>query len=122
MAGRQKTATELLRERGAFKRHPERKRVEPKPVSTFPKKPPDYLTPLEAEVWTDIVKRCPLGVLTDADVYAVEMAAALLVQFRADRAGFGSARLNALRGALAALALSPSDRARIGIKPKAKDV
>ena len=51
--------------------------------------------------------------LTDVDVFVVEMAAVLLAEFRGG--GMKAAMLTQLRILLGSLGLSPSDRARLSV-------
>lgn len=117
---RPRTPTNLLDARGAFKRHPERRR-EGEPVVTDPLgAPPDDLAPEELRWWNEIVARTPLGVLTAADYLSVLLAAKLMAEAMADFAAINPAKLGRLQSLLGTFGMTPSDRAKLSI-PKAKE-
>ena len=61
----------------------------------------------------------PSGVLTGADRIILEVAACLLAEFRECPAAFQGQKYTHLRGALASMGMSPSDRQKLGTeKPK----
>jgi len=119
--GRPRTATSILDARGAFKTHPERKRVEPE-AKNFPVDPPETLNELEKKHWHEIVEKIPAGILKDADVFSVEIMVKLFTEFRLDFEGMSVGRLTRLSAELGKFGLSPSDRAKLSIdKPKEND-
>ncbi|WP_185749583.1 hypothetical protein [Stutzerimonas xanthomarina] len=116
---RPRTPTNLLDARGSFRKHPERKRVDPDtagPLSAAP----DHLTEQALECWQDIVASAPHGVITDSDRIALELAANLLAQFRTDPGEFKSMRLVRLEVLLGKFGMTPADRSRVSIAPRAK--
>ena len=117
---RPKTATKILELRGAFKANPQRKpESEPVPNAPFDVSPPKHLTAFQRKTWREIVKRVPAGVLHDADIFQVEMAACLLAEFRESQGGIDTARITRLEAVLGKLGLNPSARAGMSIeKPK----
>jgi hypothetical protein len=112
--------TNVLEIAGAFRKDPQRRRVDPptrKPIGRPPK--PDFLTFEQA--WRYLVKCAPRDVLRDdRDRLWVEVAAHLLVQFRADPAAMHSAKLSRLVAMLAALGMSPADASRVTATAPAK--
>lgn len=117
---RPRTPTNLLDARGAFKRHPERRR-DGEPVVNDPiGAPPAGLDPEELRWWKEIVARAPLGVLTAADYMPVLLAAKLMAEAMADFPGFNPAKLGRLQSLLGTFGMTPSDRAKLSI-PKAKE-
>ena len=108
--------------RGAFKEHPERARhSEPEPTAPFPADPPEYLqlTEKQAEVWREVVKIAPPGVLFESDIHSVEVFCALMAEFRLNRVEFPAAKYGQLRSCRAELGFGPSNRASLSIeKPK----
>ncbi len=120
--GRPKTATNILQRTGAFKANPARKRPkEPKGKGHFPKAAPKHLSADEKAMWRDIVKRVPDGLLTNSDVYVVEMCAVLMVQLRQEGPKeMGSSLMTRLSSELKQLGLSPSARASLQIEPDKK--
>lgn len=105
--------TNVLELTGAFKRNPNRARVDPpthKPIGKPPKLGPITFQ----QAWRTIVASAPPGVLRDdRDRIWVEVAAHLLVQFRADPAAMPPQKLARLTSCLSALGLSPADASRV---------
>ena len=116
---RPRTATNILEAKGAFKKNPSRKRVEPKSADDFPARAPSHLNPLQVKWWHRIKKMVPEGVLQGSDVLAVELAAVLWAEFVKDPTGMANGRISQMSGALGRLGLSPADRAKLAVeKPK----
>ena len=116
---RPRTATQLLELRGAFKKDPQRLRVDPEPTGTLRKKPPANLTTDQKQAWQRIARIAPAGVLQNSDEIMIELASVLLAEFQADPGMMPTARLLRLETQLGKLGLSPSDRARVGVvKPE----
>ena len=113
---RPRTATAILEARGAFKKDPQRARVDPEPTGGLRKLPPANLTADQKKAWNRIVKVAPAGVLMNSDEIMLELAACLLAEFQADPGGMQTARLLRLETQLGKFGLSPSDRARIGVE------
>ena len=84
MAGRPRTPTNVLKLRGADKKHPERmKDRKNEPVNTHPiGDPPGHLNKTEKAAWHELVDKSCEGVFGKADSFAVEIAAQLLVKLR----------------------------------------
>jgi phage terminase small subunit len=118
---RPRTATAILEARGAFKKDPQRKRVDPKPSGELCATPPVHLTPEQQRAWRRIVDTAPAGVLMNSDEIMLEMAACLLAEFQTDPNGMLTARITRLEVQLGKFGLSPSDRARIGVSPEDDD-
>lgn len=120
---RPRTPTNVLELRGAFKRHPERKRdEEPKPSQAIGECP-DRLDAGERAAWDEIVATCCPGVLTNADRLAVELAARLLAELWDTGREFSVARMTRLHSILGSLGMTPSDRSKVHItqpKPKSR--
>ena len=119
---RPRTATNILERTGAFKQSPGRKRPkEPKGKGAFPKSAPRHLNADQRVMWRDIVKRVPDGLLTNSDVYVVEMCAILMVELRAiGPVEMGSSLMTRLSSELKQLGLSPAARASLQIEPDKK--
>ena len=76
----------------------------------------------ERKAYKQIVKQCHEGVLSDADSIAVEIAAALLAEFRRDRRSFPANKLGRLEALLSRFGMTPSDRQKVcAVKKGAKD-
>lgn len=107
--GRPRTPTLKLEQRGAFDKHPERKRArskEPKVADPLGDPPPE-LNVLEVTIWQEI--QATGFWLTIADRLQVEIAVRALGRFRAGDLKAG----NLAQGALAKLGFNPTDRSRI---------
>lgn len=116
--GRPRTPTSVLDARGAFKKHPERKRAG-EPVVTDPiGAPPDRLNKLQVRAWHEVVARAPLGVLTAADFHAVEQLCVLLAESWEQGGDFPIMKRNSINKMLGQLGMTPSDRARLSIAPQ----
>lgn len=117
---RPRTASSILDARGAFKKHPERKREsEPEVHEPLPEDPPDYMTEDQAECWRHLKSIAPAGVLTAADAGALEMTACLYAEFRRGPDDMPTARLTRLSSELHKLGMNPSGRAGLTV-PKQK--
>ena len=110
MANRKATA--VIEAAGGFKKNPQRKRTDP-PCSNEVGLPPDYFSEYERAVWQELMSTSPKGILKISDRTALEVASALLADFRLDRTSFSPARLTALQKALASLGRTPVDRSRL---------
>ena len=114
---RPRTPTNVLELRGAFKRHPERKRPdEPKPTRAIGECP-DRLDDGERAAWDEIVSTCCPGVLTNADRLAVEIAARLLAESWEAGREFDDVRRRQLSVLLGQFGMNPSDRTKLRVEP-----
>jgi phage terminase small subunit len=110
--GRPRTATEILRTRGYFKKTPQRARPnEPKPAGAFKKRAPPWLTAAQRKEWRKILSIAPPGVLGNSDELLVGICACLLAEFHKDPEAMTTARITRLTAELSKLGLSPSARA-----------
>ncbi len=114
---RPRTPTNVLELRGAFKRHPERKRSEetksPYPIGECPSR----LDEGERAAWDEIVSTCCPGVLTHSDRLAVEIAARLLAESWEAGREFDDVRRRQLYTLLGQFGMNPSDRSKIRVEP-----
>ena len=115
---RPKTPTKLLDARGAFKKHPERKREGEPEVKEPVGAVPDYFSEEQRAAWQQIVEQAPMGVLTQADTVAIEGAACLLAEMRADPAGFAAGKWGRLEAFLGQFGMTPAKRAALNIAPQ----
>jgi len=101
---------------GAWRKDPQRRRIEPTvsgPIGSPPKQ-----TPLDfPAAWRNLVKCAPAGILAERDRVWLEVAAHLLVQFRANPAEMHPAKLSRLTACLSALGLSPAYASRVSFAP-----
>lgn len=105
---------------GAFKHDPARRRADP-PTHKAIGRPPKPNSLTFEQAWKYIVKCAPRDVLRDdRDRLWIEVAAHLLVQFRAEPAAMHPAKLSRLVAMLAALGMSPADASRVAAAPPAK--
>jgi phage terminase small subunit len=110
-----KKPTAVLQLTGAYKTHPERKRIDPETSSLGD--PPSHLTECEKNAWEELVKSSPLEVLRGSDAQMLEICACLLADFRANRTTITPAKIAQLTRSLSTLGRTPIDRARLGIIP-----
>lgn len=115
--------TVLLEAQGAFKKNPNRRRDnEPTPRGKFPKSPPKLyeLSIHEKKCWRHLVSIVPPGVLRDADIATVLLAAKLMSRIILNT--FHPSELTRYSVEIGKLGLSPSDRARLTVdKNKANE-
>ena len=117
--GRPRIPTKVLEMRGAFKKNPQRKRTDPKsrgPIGRAPK----HLSDGEQDIWREVVRIAPAGVLTRADRIALEEMCSLIHERRTNLAGMTGAKRNLLRSYMAVFGMTPADRSRINIPPPKK--
>jgi hypothetical protein len=116
---RPRTPTAKLELRGAFKKHPERRRPqEPKDARPLGD-PPERLPAKVRPFWDEIVEMVTGGILTYRDRWAVELAARLMA--KAVSGSVSSSELSTLRSLLAAIGMTPADRSKLSVpveKPK----
>lgn len=111
-----RTPSAVLEARGAFDKDPGRRR-EDFDAGAFDPAPPKYFKPKQKEVWNEIVSVLPPSVLQATDRMAVELAARLIAQFRAQPdEEVTSAQVAQIRTALAVLGMTPADRSRVSAK------
>lgn len=115
---RPRTPTNVLDARGAFKKHPERARTDAATAGPLGKAP-SHIAGEVLKAWKEIEKSAPLQVLTESDRLALEVAANLLAQFRADPVEFPAAKLVRLEAMLGKFGMTPADRAKVGGKKEA---
>lgn len=117
--GRPRTPTKLLDARGAFKKDPQRRRDGEPQVKNPLGAPPEHLTEDEVKCWQEIAGKAPVGVLTEADGLAVEMASQLLARMRRSFDDMTAQDRKHLDVLLGRFGMNPSDRAKLSIeKPK----
>jgi len=107
--------TNILKLRGADKKNPGRMKKrgrEPKPNGPLGS-PPKHLTAEQKICWRELVRITPLGIFSDCDAWAVEIASVLMAEFREDTASFNAARLARLDSLLGRFGIVPADRSRV---------
>jgi len=117
---RQRTPTRKLNLLGSFNKHPERARPDDVFTGAFPADPPERLSDEIKATWREVVAVSHHGVLQAADVFIVEVCAALLAEHRRVPFNMMSARLTQLRVSLGALGLTPADRSRLSVPKTAR--
>jgi hypothetical protein len=114
---RNRTATSVLKQRGAFEKNPQRGRdreFEPIPKAILGN-PHKCLTELQVECWRELVAMAPDGVLMDSDAWAVEIASRVMAKLRQD-GELPSTQWAILISALAKMGLTPADRSKVMIQ------
>lgn len=115
---RPRTATNVLRLRGAYKNHPERARKKEPTANPLADGPPDHLSDVEKKMWHEIVRIAPHGVLMASDALLIESLSVLWVVYREEKADIQPGLLARLDIQMGRLGLSPSDRAKLQVEPK----
>lgn len=114
MAG-PRTPTAVLEFKGAFKKHPERRRKgEPQPKTPIGQ-PPKHMTVEAKKAWREIVKQCHPGVLTGMDRLTLEVIAGGIAKLRGNPKAPASER-KTIVDLLGKFGMNPADRTRISIK------
>ncbi|SRR5581483_6626835 len=111
---RPRTPTRILELKGAFRKHPERRRPgEPKPTGPIGD-PPEHLSDAEKALWYEIVGNLPSGVAANCDRLAMEIMAKLMLRFRAEE-DCPLAVVERLDRLLDRFGMNPSGRARLNL-------
>lgn len=112
MAGRPRTPTQTLKDKGSLAKNPDRARErEDEPEAEELGDPPKYLSKKEKDIWAELVAKHPPGVLTKMDEFTVETAVALIAEMREKRTAFN--KHNQLLAALGRLGMTPTDRSKV---------
>lgn len=106
-----KSAAEAERT-GAWKKHPERRRTEPKPSGALGE-PPAWLTEPERDAWNELVGEAHKDVLTAGDRTILALAAEMLADFKVNRVNWTAAQRAQLRYVLGELGLTPAARSKV---------
>lgn len=116
---RPRTPSTVLEARDAFRKHPERSREDIAGVGEIGS-PPAYLTPLQAQVWEEIVFVAPPGVFTATDRLSLEAICRLAAFMRETGS---TAQAAELRQWLGQYGFTAAARAKISApaKPKASE-
>jgi hypothetical protein len=105
---------EIAEIKGATRQNPQRYRKEVPAVEQPLGKAPERLNAEEKATWFELSSLAPTGVLRGSDRVMLEVAAVLLVKWRADPDDFPSSKMTHLIGILARLGMSPADRQKLG--------
>jgi phage terminase small subunit len=114
MAGRPRLPSNVLELRGAFKKHPERRRRDAQGTGEFKTEPPAHLPAGAVPAWNYLVTRLPKIALTSSDEIAVEIAARLLAQYWLTS---DIDTMKELRQWLGKLGMTPADRTKMPSAP-----
>lgn len=117
MSGRPRTPAKILELKGAFKKDPQRRRVDAEGAGPFTGEPPTHLPQDAVRAWRYLVERLPKAALSSSDDVAVEVTARLLTQFWAGNI----AVVTEMRQWLGKLGMTPVDRAKIPGAPPQTD-
>ena len=117
--GRTPVPTEILDSRGAFLKHPERRRPN-EPYETRPLgSPPKHLSDEAKKLWKEIAHNLPPGVGKVSDRHAFEMLVRLMAKERAD--SINNNERGQLIKLLGSFGMTPADRSKISIDSTALD-
>ncbi len=127
---RPRTPTAVLESRGAFVKHPERKRQregEPEPSGPM-SQPPSHLSAAEKKVWNELAGKLAPGVAGNSDETAFEVLVCLVANYRKrNRLGLPCVvgELSAMNQLFGRFAMTPVDRGKVkvdvGKKPPKAD-
>ena len=106
---RPRTPAKILELRGAFKRNPNRRRIDAEGAGPFSCEPPAHLAQINLPAWRYLVERLPKVALSSSDEIAVEVSAVLLAQLWAGNTSIAAE----LRQWLGKLGMTPVDRSKI---------
>jgi phage terminase small subunit len=112
------TPLAILEARGAFIKHPERRRAranEPKPSGELGNAP-SYFTKDERKIWKELKEMCLPGVLANSDRWAVETACTLMAKQR--KREIKTQEVQLLLSLLGKLGMTPADRAKVTAVPQ----
>ena len=111
--------TKVLQLSGAFRKNPNRARIDPDTEAL--KAPPKHLSDSQRQIWADIVRAAPKGVITEADRFSLEILCTLVDQFRTKPADMLAAKLVRLDVLLGKFGLTPSDRSKVAAPARKTD-
>jgi phage terminase small subunit len=117
MARRRKTAVELENS-GAFRKNPQRRRVDPEPKGEIGE-PPKWLDQLERSIWRELVANSIPGCLKDSDRSQFETLCKLKAIERKEGIGGNRGLSGSLLGQMNTLAakfgMTPADRTKLAV-------
>jgi phage terminase small subunit len=109
--------TAILDASGAFRKNPDRRRVDPATTGDLGP-PPRYFDKTQKKIWKELAEMAPVNVLANADRWCCELACVLMGQLRAG--SLSVAQGAQLVSLLSRLGLTPADRSRVGVAPGPK--
>ncbi len=115
---RPRTPTKILEAKGSFKKHPERRRIEPEVTGEIGEAP-GYFDEDEKTAWCEIVANSHKDVLSSADRIIVEVISRLIAEARTTPISeLKTSRLALIASGLGRLGFTPADRAKISVPVK----
>jgi phage terminase small subunit len=109
------TPVAIMEAKGAFIKHPERRRPhEPRPTGELGNAP-SYFTKEEKKVWKELKEMSLPGVLANSDRWAVETACMLMAKQR--NREIKTQEVQMLLSVLGKLGMTPADRAKVTAVP-----
>lgn len=126
-----RTPTAVLEARGAFKKHPERRRPYEPLTGRGIGPPPEFFTDGEKQIWDRTIKNCAPGVFQSSDgdalmVYCLLMAELMPAEYSPAKGGwrrvqktgrFGTVKPDILVKLWARFGMTPCDRPRVEVVP-----
>jgi phage terminase small subunit len=112
---RPNTPTAVLELNGAFRKNPDRRRTDPKPAGPLGS-PPKQLDENQRAMWNELKRKAPIGVLTAADCFLLEIVCRLMtrVRFPAE-VPLETGELAQLMQGLIRLGFTPADRSKLNL-------
>jgi phage terminase small subunit len=118
---RPRKPTAELELKGAFKKDPQRKRPNEPKVSLPFGDPPEHLPPDVRACWFELSSMAAANVLTFADMWAAEVAAQHMAEFRRNPENFPASKMARLVTLMGKMGLTPADRASMSIAQPNKE-
>ncbi len=113
---RNRVSTEVLEQRGAFERHPEReqeRKAEPKAVGELGD-PPRTLNAKQKKLWREFAQIVPAGVADSSHRMVFELLVCLMTKLRDGQATAGEEKQ--IESLLSKMGMTPSDRSRVSVQ------
>lgn len=110
---RPRTATNVLKMQGAFKKDPQRER-EDAPLAGPIGDAPGHMCEEAKRVWDEMVRNAPIGVLGASDRVLLEVTCNMIVDQRREGVEYPPTKVNTLKQLLGQLGFTPATRSTVG--------
>ena len=106
----------VLEFRGSFKKNPSRRRKVIKASDEPIGSPPGYLTQEQVDVWHEILRIAPPGIIKATDRMPLEVLTCLMCEFRQGPTLFTASRIAQLMALFGRFGLTPADREKMSMQ------